>query len=59
METSRSYEAIFWYQDATYITSINPNENCTVWTTLDDTDKNIGTLEYILDHNFGQSDQKS
>jgi hypothetical protein len=40
-------EGILWHQDATYMTSINPCEVCTVWIALDDTDSEIGTLEYV------------
>ena len=34
-------------RDATYMTSINHCEVCTVWIALDDTDEEIGTLEYV------------
>ncbi|CAH6420301.1 Phytanoyl-CoA dioxygenase (PhyH) [uncultured virus] len=40
-------EGILWHQDATYMTSVDPCEVCTVWIALDNTDTNVGTLEYV------------
>jgi phytanoyl-CoA hydroxylase len=49
-------KAIAFHQDATYMTSIEPNDVVTLWIALDDTYKNAGTLEYVPGSHLWDSD---